>query len=134
MAEHRKQFCELGPLAYKIAAEKEILRRHAKDLLSRERFAKTKSNEPLPVLLSEHSSHLIKKGPGIDPALQYNKVTNIELASAPGGLDADAAACTELRVIRAPGLPGRVAPVTAAAILRDTLYIIWREQGVLAYA
>ena len=55
----------------------------------------------------------------------------IELASAPGGLDADAAACSELRVIRAPGLPGRVAPVTAAAILRDTLYNIWTEQGVL---
>ena len=55
----------------------------------------------------------------------------IELASAPGGLDADAAACTALRVIRAPGLPGRCAPVTAAAILRDTLYNIWREQGVL---
>ena len=55
----------------------------------------------------------------------------IELASAPGGLDADAAACSALRVIRAPGLPGRVAPVTAAAILRDTLYNIWTEQGVL---
>ncbi|MCI6907907.1 MAG: dipicolinate synthase subunit DpsA [Clostridiaceae bacterium] len=58
----------------------------------------------------------------------------IELASAPGGLDAEAAACAQLRVIRAPGLPGLVAPVTAAAILRDTLYNIWREQGVTADA
>ena len=78
----RKQFCELGPLAYKLAAQKEILRRHLQDILSRERFAKTKSSEKLPVLLSEHHSHLIKKGPGIDPVLQYNKVTNIELACA----------------------------------------------------
>ncbi|MEA4824781.1 MAG: dipicolinate synthase subunit DpsA [Clostridiaceae bacterium] len=58
----------------------------------------------------------------------------IELASAPGGLDVEAAACAQLRVIRAPGLPGLVAPVSAAAILRDTLYNIWREQGVTADA
>lgn len=54
----------------------------------------------------------------------------IELASAPGGLDAQAAECTSLHIIRAPGLPGTVAPVTAAEILRDTLYNIWREQGI----
>ncbi|MBQ5969792.1 MAG: VanW family protein [Clostridia bacterium] len=78
----RKQFCELGPLAYQLATKKEILRRHLQDLVSKERFAKTKSDTPLPVVLSEHHSGLIKRGPGIDPTLQYNKVTNIELASA----------------------------------------------------
>ena len=54
----------------------------------------------------------------------------IELASAPGGLDAQAAECTALHIIRAPGLPGIVAPVTAAEVLRDTLYNIWQEQGI----
>ena len=78
----RKQFCELGPLAYELATKKEILRRHAKDLMSEEHFATEKSEEKLPVLLSEHHSHLIKRGPGIEPTLQINKVTNIELASA----------------------------------------------------
>jgi len=54
----------------------------------------------------------------------------IELASAPGGMDAQAAEYTQLRVIRAAGLPGQVAPVTAARILKDTLYNIWHEQGL----
>ena len=74
------------------------------------------------------------------PVLGWEELTRmrpdclyIELASAPGGLDADAAACTDLRVIRAPGLPGLTAPVSAAAILRDTLYNIWREQGVIPH-
>ena len=78
----RRQFCELGPWAFKLAEQKEILRRHAQDLLSKEKFAKTKQKTPLPQQVAEHHSHLIKKGPGIDPELQYNKVTNIELAAA----------------------------------------------------
>ena len=78
----RKQFCEFGPFAYKLAAKKEVIRRHIRNALSKEKFALEKSDELLPVLLSEHHSNLIKRGPGIDPTLQYNKVTNIELASA----------------------------------------------------
>ena len=77
----RKQFCDLGPTCYKIALQKEILRRHLADLYSREKFAKRSDGPKLPVLLTEHHSGLIKRAPGIDPTLQKNKVTNIDIAA-----------------------------------------------------
>ena len=46
----------------------------------------------------------------------------IELASAPGGADSEAAAHWGIRLINAPGLPGKEAPLTAARALRDTVY------------
>ena len=46
----------------------------------------------------------------------------LELASAPGGIDAAAAHERDLRYIRAPGLPAKYAPERAAAILRDAVY------------
>ena len=45
----------------------------------------------------------------------------IELASAPGGIDCRAAEAMGLRVIAAPGLPGRVAPRTAGEYLRQVI-------------
>ncbi len=51
----------------------------------------------------------------------------IELASAPGGIDRKAAAALRLRVVDAPGLPGRVAPKTAAALIRDAVYELLEE-------
>ena len=50
----------------------------------------------------------------------------LDLASAPGGVDQRAAKELGLRVLQAPGLPGRTAPVTAAAAIRDAVYhILW---------
>lgn len=50
----------------------------------------------------------------------------LDLASAPGGVDRQAAGDLGLRVLQAPGLPGRTAPVTAAAAIRDSVYhILW---------
>lgn len=50
----------------------------------------------------------------------------LDLASAPGGVDLAAAEARGLRVLQAPGLPGRTAPVTAAAAIRDSVYhILW---------
>ena len=46
----------------------------------------------------------------------------LELASAPGGIDAAAAHERGLRYIRAPGLPAKYAPERAAVILRDAVY------------
>ncbi len=46
----------------------------------------------------------------------------LELASAPGGIDAAAAHEKGLRYIRAPGLPAKYAPERAAVILRDAVY------------
>lgn len=53
----------------------------------------------------------------------------LELASPPGGVDLDAAGRLGRRVISAAGLPGKVAPVTAAAAIRDSVYHILEERG-----
>ena len=53
----------------------------------------------------------------------------LDLASAPGGVDRTAAGALGLRVLQAPGLPGRTAPVTAAAAIRDAVYhILWERE------
>ncbi len=53
----------------------------------------------------------------------------IDLAGDGGGVDAEAAARAGVRVIRAMSLPGKVAPVTAGEIIKDTIYNIFREAG-----
>ena len=55
----------------------------------------------------------------------------IDLASAPGGVDLEAAKRLSRRAIPAPGLPGKVAPRTAAAAIRDSVYHILEERGEL---
>ena len=55
-------------------------------------------------------------------ALVRKDVLLLELASAPGGIDAAAAHERGLRYIRAPGLPAKYAPERAAVILRDAVY------------
>ncbi len=52
----------------------------------------------------------------------------IELASPPGGFDRVLAENIGLRVVSAPGLPGRCAPYAAAGLIRETLYEVIREQ------
>ena len=52
----------------------------------------------------------------------------LDLASAPGGIDRGAARKRGLRVTQAPGLPGRTAPVAAAAAIRDAVYHILGEE------
>ena len=77
----RRQFGELNPVFYKIAVKKEILRRHLKDFRSKEKFAKEKSSERLPVLVYEFRSNMIKRAPGVDLTTQLNKAKNIAIAS-----------------------------------------------------
>lgn len=76
----KKLFCELGPRAYAISLKKQILQRKLKDFLSKEKFAATVSEKLLPVVVFSHEGNMIKRGPGIDPQLQYNKADNIRLA------------------------------------------------------
>lgn len=54
----------------------------------------------------------------------------VELASMPGGFDIDAVKQTGLQVIEERGLPGKVAPVSAARAIRDGIYRIFEERGV----
>lgn len=51
----------------------------------------------------------------------------IELASAPGGVDPAAAERLGRSVIQAPGLPGKTAPATAAAAIRQTICNLFQE-------
>ena len=55
----------------------------------------------------------------------------IDLASAPGGVDLEAAKRLSRQAIPAPGLPGKIAPRTAAAAIRDSVYHILEERGEL---
>ncbi len=48
----------------------------------------------------------------------------VDLASAPFGVDYEAAKALQLQAICAQSLPGKVAPATAAAYIRDAIYQI----------
>ncbi len=75
-----KLFCDINPTCYAISEQKEICRRHIKNLLSKEKFASVHIGNKLPNIVSAQSSHLIKRGKGIDERLQLNKAVNIRLA------------------------------------------------------
>ena len=53
----------------------------------------------------------------------------IDLASEPGGIDFAAGENCGLKMVWARGLPGKVAPRTAAETIRDAVYHIWEERG-----
>lgn len=76
----KRLFCEISPLTYAISLQKEILKRHVKNLLSKEKFATVRQGDKLPVLVAEHQGDMIKRGPGINLQHQLNKADNIRLA------------------------------------------------------
>ncbi len=74
------------------------------------------------------------------PALLFNKtalertqtdVLLIDLASAPGGIDFDAAEQLKRKSIQALGLPGKSAPETAGKIICDTVLNYLHETEVI---
>ena len=77
-----KLFCDISPTTYKISQEKEILKRHIRNLRSKESFAVEHLTKLLPTVVVENSSQMIKTGKGIDPVLQHNKADNIRLSAA----------------------------------------------------
>ena len=54
----------------------------------------------------------------------------IDLASSPGGVDAEAARALGCRVIQALSLPGKVAPVTAGRIIANGVTSLLRGEGI----
>ena len=54
----------------------------------------------------------------------------VDLASKPGGVDLEKAKEYQVTVISAQGLPGKVAPITAARVIKDTIYNIIEELEV----
>lgn len=77
----RKLFCQISPLTYSISKYKCILTRHIKNTIQYKKFAKTKYNEKLPILICKHKSLIRRKLGDVDPQLQENKAVNLELAS-----------------------------------------------------
>ena len=75
-----KLFCDIHPVCYAISEQKEICCRHIQDFLSHDTIASHRSRNKLPNVVSSQSSHLIKRGKGIDVRLQINKAVNIKLA------------------------------------------------------
>lgn len=76
----RKLFCEISPFCYKLSMQKEIVKRHIKNLFSKDKIAKQRVETELPEIVKGHSSILVRKLHGVDIKLQENKVTNIQLA------------------------------------------------------
>lgn len=54
----------------------------------------------------------------------------IDLASKPGGLDIEKAKKQGIKAIWALSLPGKVAPITAGEIIKETIYNILSDLGV----
>ncbi len=76
----RRLFCEISPLTYKISRGKCVVVRHLKNIISKEKFAKTKSPVDLPYKIFSHTSLMRRKLGNVDKALQENKVSNLSLA------------------------------------------------------
>lgn len=55
----------------------------------------------------------------------------IDLASMPGGISSEAKLPTGCRILHALSLPGKVAPLTAAHAIHDTICNILHEEGIL---
>lgn len=55
----------------------------------------------------------------------------IDLASMPGGIDADAKLPADCRLLHALSLPGRVAPLSAARAIHNTIVTILQEESIL---
>ena len=76
----KRLFCEINPTCYAISVKKEICKRHIKNVFGKTKFCKNKSKDKLPVVLATTTSHLIKRGKGVNLRLQKNKAVNIRLA------------------------------------------------------
>lgn len=77
----RKLFCEISPLTYQISMYKCITMRHIKNILSKEKLAKTKTKELLPVVVYKHNSLIRRKLGNVDLQLQENKAVNLSIAA-----------------------------------------------------
>ena len=73
-------FYDINPLFFKFISKKETIRRHVKNLVNKNSFAKKIQTHTLPIVLSAYNCNLIKHGKGIDITLQQNKAINIKIA------------------------------------------------------
>jgi vancomycin resistance protein VanW len=76
----RKLFCEISPFTYRLSMEKEILKRHLRDLFQKTRFAQERTEVPLPILVYRHNSLIRRRLGNVNMQLQENKAVNLALA------------------------------------------------------
>ena len=76
----RKLFCEISPFTYRLSVEKEILKRHLRDLSQKTQFAREQTNTELPVVIYRHNSLIRRRLGNVNMQLQENKATNLALA------------------------------------------------------
>lgn len=81
MTKEHRLFCEISPLAYTISTEKEIVKRHVRDILSPVKLAVTKSKDSLPALIIRHKSLIRRRLHNVNRQLQENKAVNLSLAA-----------------------------------------------------
>ena len=74
-------FVKYHHITYKISMQKCIAVRHIKNLISKEKFAKTKQKELLPVVVYKHNSLIRRKLGKVDLQLQENKAVNLSIAA-----------------------------------------------------
>ena len=125
----------LSKMVYGIGANVHVAARSYKDI------AWIKSCGYIPIFIKELDKHLEKM------ELVFNtiptKILNrdlldslskealvIDLASKPGGVDFKAAEELGINTIHALGIPGKTAPITAAMIIKETIYNIIEERGI----
>lgn len=77
----RQLFCEISPLTYKISRQKCIIARRLKDLFSRNKFSRVKSDKVLPSVIYKHNSLIRRKLGNTEVELQENKAVNLSLAA-----------------------------------------------------
>lgn len=77
----RKLFCEISPLTYKISVLKCRSVRHLKNAMGKDRFAKEKRSECLPVVIYRQKSLIRRKLGNVDLQLQENKAVNLALSA-----------------------------------------------------
>ena len=76
----RKLFCEISPFTYRLSMEKEILKRHVRDMLRKTQFARERTEDSLPVVVYRHNSLIRRRLGNVNMQLQENKATNLALA------------------------------------------------------
>lgn len=77
----RKLFCDLCPLTYELSRWKGIAFRHLQDLRCSSPFARSRREEPLPVLAYRHASLIRRRLGNVNMRLQENKAVNLRLAA-----------------------------------------------------
>jgi len=77
----RKLLSQRHPLLYQLAVNLRRTQRKIIWLLDEKKYAKTYASSQLPYVIKKHKSILLRKLGDVDMQLQYNKITNLHLAS-----------------------------------------------------